>query len=1207
MLKSILFLVLFASVSYAGPLHQAIWRGDIELLRKLIRDSANLVEADSEGNTPLHIAAELNRRDIFELILRSGGQPVVQILGMQNSRGERVLQVATRTRAWDIVAFLYQQGLELTPGMSARFADLGWADRVSIAARLGKQTLGDAEDLIGVSLQSWPIPVQHETSLVQRLDAHSGWAGIVYGENYELPPEQLRFFEILDFDLSALIQSLEHPVPNQTPWPWIFHRILRGIYDQFVLMPTQFEQREYLENSVVRRLRQRLIGYSQRFSERHYAHQHLMLSARPFPLSVVRTMANLVDGMLRNGTAVDVNALRQVQQVIGRQYRFYRTLVPLEYVLQSVQNLALRSSLETLTAVEREIILSELRHIGFHVGGIRERVPGVEHGMRRFSAGQLKAIKDAAIENAQKGNFDLLRQGFYATIPLEFFTRLGRMLHNVQEQAGQLLSGADLIALIHRISRLVDPLKRLIQFEITPTLQTLGVPDDQFNWGDAVWKKSDLETIMKIIKTLKSLESMDASVPRDRQIYALVRLLEILGESDKNISFGLKSKYGVRWTEVFRRPKDIRDFFSHLEQGNNLRRWRTFEASPEMAEVLSQFRKQGLSNFMEFFRALYTALLRDLELPELSVEHQFIRNMADPLVPRITAEDRKRLKQTVPELNRMAIAIIWQIEANRLSLSLEELLAWADSVPLSKESKRTLRRHLSKLAKQKLSKEEQDEGIRVLESAEAQDDIWALGHGAKFAHSIDNMIAGFASPDLMPETALRQARELGVTNLTLWEDLYSDLHQSECRSVTQSSGEELEMVESIRAIGVAKKILDELTLLESVLPDEFKRLAQEKPYTKANLNRLREILESDGPAWLASEHLISSFRAFAQKLARYLNDWSGGLGAPSERLNDHFEQFAAELGCIEHFAKSYLHIHDVTEITKPAQRLIFIILRLLYGDILLGQGWTQGVLLPYQIKPIKTYLKQFVHATTDVVRKVEENVVEENVPAPDYSRPSSVPATAASASTATQVQQIPDYWYNEDDLQQALLLRLQGAYVDINSPTLRVLPAIGGTNLGQQIEMMLRDELARDRTTPRTILLPYNIDNRHWIGIVVHFGPQVVIEILDSFGSREEIPAYVWRELRAVFPNATITVPRVLEQNDGYNCGPLTVENLARAGLRALGVLTEDHSREPAGVRDQQLELLRFAGHATERLIVPVVTRSPGPSRVTGAQAFFKK
>jgi hypothetical protein len=91
----------------------------------------------------------------------------------------------------------------------------------------------------------------------------------------------------------------------------------------------------------------------------------------------------------------------------------------------------------------------------------------------------------------------------------------------------------------------------------------------------------------------------------------------------------------------------------------------------------------------------------------------------------------------------------------------------------------------------------------------------------------------------------------------------------------------------------------------------------------------------------------------------------------------------------------------------------------------------------------------------------------------------------------------------------------------------------------------------------RTLLVPFNIGNYHWVGIAIvltrrQMTPSAIVRYVDPLQNLRGIPPQVLAEIHAVFPGAKLEDASGLLQSDGTSCGPLTIENLLlQARLRA--------------------------------------------------------
>ncbi len=95
---TILSLLLFAlsmiHVSYAvvvagGQLHDIVRSGDVEKIKRHIAEGGDVNAKDKKGNTPLHIAAGLAKKDIIELLITKGAD-----VNISNTDGKVPVDIA---------------------------------------------------------------------------------------------------------------------------------------------------------------------------------------------------------------------------------------------------------------------------------------------------------------------------------------------------------------------------------------------------------------------------------------------------------------------------------------------------------------------------------------------------------------------------------------------------------------------------------------------------------------------------------------------------------------------------------------------------------------------------------------------------------------------------------------------------------------------------------------------------------------------------------------------------------------------------------------------------------------------------------------------------------------------------------------------------------------------------------------------------------
>ena len=195
------------------------------------------------------------------------------------------------------------------------------------------------------------------------------------------------------------------------------------------------------------------------------------------------------------------------------------------------------------------------------------------------------------------------------------------------------------------------------------------------------------------------------------------------------------------------------------------------------------------------------------------------------------------------------------------------------------------------------------------------------------------------------------------------------------------------------------------------------------------------------------------------------------------------------------------------------------------------------------------------------------------------------------ASNLTErIEEMPNsvnmhYEYDDIDINNLLLLRAQE--VGLNLPITVLMPPLD--NMGNQIIEQLHEEgrryqervLAQEiEPVARTILVPINLNNIHWVGLVIRLNERsqvLQIQYIDPLGDstfESSIPEEIRRSLSGVYGSGIrIENLMLLRQTDGTSCGVLTVENLIRAAQGQLD--TEIVHEELTGlIRDHHADLL---------------------------------
>jgi hypothetical protein len=167
-----------------------------------------------------------------------------------------------------------------------------------------------------------------------------------------------------------------------------------------------------------------------------------------------------------------------------------------------------------------------------------------------------------------------------------------------------------------------------------------------------------------------------------------------------------------------------------------------------------------------------------------------------------------------------------------------------------------------------------------------------------------------------------------------------------------------------------------------------------------------------------------------------------------------------------------------------------------------------------------------------------------------------------------------DYEYEDVDINAIL-----DAYVQHNRARLPNLEIIGAVDniYPAQLEDRLRH--AQENYRGRTLLIPYNLGNYHWVGLLVELDetgqPRRAI-CCDPLGTNKETLKSIDKYFKRVFPTCEINYVNYLRQSDATSCGAVTIDNLLM--LAASSKTTEFRlSREDtAQIRSGHIEMLRL-------------------------------
>ena len=82
-LWSAILVVSFSGYTWASSLHEAAEAGNLEEVKGLIEEGANVNSKDTFGETPLHVAARKGYRGVMEYLISKGAE--VDTLGAANA------------------------------------------------------------------------------------------------------------------------------------------------------------------------------------------------------------------------------------------------------------------------------------------------------------------------------------------------------------------------------------------------------------------------------------------------------------------------------------------------------------------------------------------------------------------------------------------------------------------------------------------------------------------------------------------------------------------------------------------------------------------------------------------------------------------------------------------------------------------------------------------------------------------------------------------------------------------------------------------------------------------------------------------------------------------------------------------------------------------------------------------------------------------
>ncbi|CAF1610759.1 unnamed protein product [Rotaria magnacalcarata] len=153
------------------------------------------------------------------------------------------------------------------------------------------------------------------------------------------------------------------------------------------------------------------------------------------------------------------------------------------------------------------------------------------------------------------------------------------------------------------------------------------------------------------------------------------------------------------------------------------------------------------------------------------------------------------------------------------------------------------------------------------------------------------------------------------------------------------------------------------------------------------------------------------------------------------------------------------------------------------------------------------------------------------------------------------VKRFTNRQYNDNDVQTALLTRLEELRQqspEYFSKPIHVLDAVDDTIEGQ-LERRLQQE-KRSCAGKRITLIPYNIGNSHWIGLLLEFTTDEQIiraEYIDPVNGDNIIPTRVKNQFARVYVDDVLQIRHLRKQDGPRNSAELMIENLLVAAGNA--------------------------------------------------------
>ena len=202
------------------------------------------------------------------------------------------------------------------------------------------------------------------------------------------------------------------------------------------------------------------------------------------------------------------------------------------------------------------------------------------------------------------------------------------------------------------------------------------------------------------------------------------------------------------------------------------------------------------------------------------------------------------------------------------------------------------------------------------------------------------------------------------------------------------------------------------------------------------------------------------------------------------------------------------------------------------------------VILEEELKvPVKLGKKQRIE-----IRKRLRDVVSAFIEDEQSSKQKKVDSSFETSSKEINLQ----YQYEDHDIQAILSSRVEELYA--TKPPLKPVHVLAAVDdivdgqLTQRLRQEIEDHNNDDKT--RILLIPCNLGNFHWVGILVDFKDNGEIEraiYIDSIIGNNKPAKNLKDQLQLVYSNCNLKVHKLLQQSDATSCGSYTIENLLLA------------------------------------------------------------